>query len=283
MAKQKLELEAAISDLQQTQTQLVQSEKMASLGQLTAGVAHEINNPINFITTSIDALKYDVEDLQNVLNAVVDLKTDKADSVNKLIVLREELDVSFLKQEVGELISNIEIGASRTHDIVTALRTYSRDTSEKFIPADIHEGIDSSLVILNHKKGNRIQVHKNYASLPQISCMASRLNQVFLNILDNAIQAIEGEGDIFISTFNNKDNTVSIHFRDSGSGMSEDSINNAFNPFFTTKEVGAGTGLGLYVSYNIIQQHKGTITIKSDEGKGTEFEIILPVAQENKK
>ena len=212
LAKQKTMLENTLSDLQQTQSQLLQSEKMASLGQLTAGVAHEINNPINFITTSIDALKYDIQDLQALLEKVTSLKKDDLEGINQLLELREQTNLSFLQGEVNELIDNIEIGATRTHDIVTALRTYSRDTSEKFIPADIHEGINSSLIILNHKKGDRITIHKDYGELPLVKCMASRLNQVFLNILDNAIQAIEGTGEIFISTEKNNDDTVSIRF-----------------------------------------------------------------------
>ena len=284
LGQQKQELESALNDLHQTQSQLLQSDKMASLGQLTAGVAHEINNPINFITTSVDALKYDIQDLQALLNAVLKLKNGDTESVNELIQIRENLDVPFLKNEVSELIHNIEIGANRTHGIVTALRTYSRDTSEKFILADLHEGIDSSLIILNHKKGDFIKVEKNYGQLPQVSCMASRLNQVFLNIIDNAIQAIEGEGTIMISTtFNKAEKTVSIRIKDTGKGMNKHSIKNAFNPFFTTKEVGKGTGLGLYVSYNIIQQHHGRIDINSVEGKGTEFVIVLPVNQTNVK
>ena len=280
LGKQKQELESALSDLQHTQLQLVQSEKMASLGQLTAGVAHEINNPINFITTSVDALKFDVQDLNAILSGVLALNENQPEALNKLLAIREKVDVAFLKNEVSELIDNIEIGASRTHDIVTALRTYSRDTTENFNLANIHEGIDSSLVILNHKKGDEIQIEKNYAQLPEIQCMASRLNQVFLNILDNAIQAIEGSGKISITTILNSDETVSIKFKDSGKGMSEYSINNAFDPFYTTKEVGAGTGLGLYVSYNIIKQHLGSIKINSREGKGTEFIITIPIYQQ---
>ena len=281
LGKQKQELETALSDLQQTQAQLVQSAKMASLGQLTAGVAHEINNPINFITTSVDALKYDVQDLQTILKGVVDLNVDSSESVNRLLKMRDQLDVSFLKEEVSELISNIEIGANRTHNIVMALRTYSRDTSEKLVLADIHKGIDSSLIILNHKKGETIHIHKKYGSIPSIRCMPSRLNQVFLNILDNAIQAVEGQGDIYITTTQNDNETISIRFRDTGPGMTKDTINHAFNPFFTTKEVGAGTGLGLYVSYNIIQQHNGKIQINSVVGEGSEFVVTLPIRQEN--
>ncbi len=270
----------AFAVLQATQAQLIQSEKMASLGQLTAGVAHEINNPVNFIATSVDALKLDVEDLQRLLDELVKLQENPEDpaKVQALLTLAKSIDLPYLQNELRELTANIEIGAHRTQDIVAALRGYSRESEGEFRKGDIHDTLNASVLILHHKLSDRIELHREYGQLPKVSCMANRLHQVFINLLDNAIQAIEDEGKIVITTSHlEAKHSVRISILDSGKGMSEETRNNAFNPFFTTKEVGQGTGLGLYVSYGIIQQHGGRISIHPGPEKGTEVVIELPV------
>ena len=270
------EKEKLLNDLSKAQNQLIASEKMASLGQLTAGIAHEINNPVNFITSSVEALKMDFKDLKNILQQVAEIKNGETEKLAELKNLSQSVNSPFLVEEMEELIFSIERGAERTKEIVKNLRTFSRDTSEKFVPANIHEGLDSAIVILNHKMKGRIRLEKEYADLPIIPCQISRLNQVFLNVIDNAIQAIEGEGHIFIKT-QEENEKVKIIIKDNGEGMDEATRLKLFEPFFTTKEVGKGTGLGLAISYGIIEQHKGGIEVKSKIGEGSEFIISLPI------
>ena len=274
---QKQELEKALADLKQAQGQLVQSEKMASLGELTAGIAHEINNPLNFVMTNAHALKLNLKDISVLLDEVHKLKTDGTSQQVKTILNKiKELDTEFLKKETNELIESIERGAERTRNIVLGLRVFSRKSlDDAFAPADLHEGIESTLTVLNSKIKNRITVHRDYGRLPLVPCQFDKMNQVFMNILNNAIQAIEGKGGIFIKT-KKKNGGVEISIRDTGSGMPEEIRQRVFEPFFTTKEVGKGTGLGLSISYGIVEQHQGNMTVRSGEGKGTEFVLYLP-------
>lgn len=271
------EKETLLEDLSKAQSQLIASEKMASLGQLTAGIAHEINNPINFITSSLEALKLDFKDLQQLLLALFDIKNSSDTAqIEKVLKLASELDSVYTTQEMAQLIGSIERGTHRTQEIVKNLRTFSRDTSEEFLLADIHEGLDSTILILEHKLKDRIQLDRQYSILPLIPCQISRLNQVFLNLLDNAIQAIEEEGQIWVST-KRLEHTVEICIQDTGTGMDDHTQKHLFEPFFTTKSVGEGTGLGLSISYSIIKQHQGRIDIESALGKGTTFTISLPI------
>ena len=188
------------------------------------------------------------------------------------------MDTEFLKEEILQLVESIERGTIRTKIIVNGLRTFSRNNQDEFVKADIHEGLDSTLTILNSKLKNRIKVHKDFGDLPLINCQFDRLNQVFMNIISNAIQAIEGEGHIYIRTRHNNEG-VTVAIRDTGSGMSEEVKKRIFEPFYTTKEIGEGTGLGLSISYGIIEQHKGSIDVHSEPGKGTEFLLFLPIEQ----
>lgn len=273
------EKEQLLNDLRQAQTQIIQSEKMASLGQLTAGIAHEINNPINFITSNVQALHLDFKDIEQLLDKVTKLKScdDPRKCVDEIMDLSREIEADYLRTEIGDLIKGIERGAERTQNIVASLRTFSRDTKEAFVEADIHEGINSTLTILNNELLHRITVHKDYADLPPVKCQISKLNQVFLNILNNGIQAIDKEGDIFIRTFR-ENGHVHISFKDTGKGIDEPTRKRIFEPFFTTKEIGKGTGLGLAISYGIIEQHKGKISVKSLIDEGTEFIVSLPLS-----
>ena len=257
---------------------LVQAEKLASLGQLTAGVAHEINNPVTFIGTSIEALKYDFRDLQLLLDKIMSLEKNQNEpsQLNDLIGFRDELNTSMLRREMNELIASIERGAYRTSQIVRALRTFSRDTDKNFTATDIHHSIESALTILQHKLKNRVEIHRHYEALSPVDALPGKLNQVFLNILDNASQAIKNHGDIHIST-QMKDGGVLVQFKDNGTGMCDEVKNRIFEPFFTTKGVGKGTGLGLSISLKIIEQHKGSVQVESILGSGSTLTIWLPL------
>lgn len=274
---QKEELQAALDNLKRTQTQLVDKEKMASLGQLTAGVAHEINNPINFVSGNVAPLDRDVKDILEILakyESTVELNklNEKFIEVDKL---KEELDYDFLKGEINDLIRGIKEGAHRTSEIVKSLRSFSRLDENDLKQANINHGIESTLLILRNKLKNRIEVIKEFDDLPEIFCFPGKLNQVFMNILTNAAQAIIGEGKIYVKT-KYKDGNIVIEIKDTGVGMPEDVRKKVFDPFFTTKDVGDGTGLGLSISFGIIETHNGTITVESAPGEGTEFVITLP-------
>ncbi len=280
-----LELASTVKTLKETQQQLVVSEKMASLGQLTAGIAHEINNPINFISSNVQALKMDFQDMQNVLKKVKELEktTDPVKLTNELVHLGQQLDFDLLEEEISELLAGIERGTERTVNIVSSLRTFSRNSTENFSKADIHEGLDSTITILNSQFNGHITIKKAYGNLPLIKCQISRLNQVFLNIINNSIQAINAKSNgvvhpgIIKITTEKIGNQVQIRIKDNGNGMTKETQKRLFEPFFTTKDVGEGTGLGLSISYGIIEQHHGKIDVLSSIGKGTEFLIYLPV------
>ena len=256
------EKEELLDNLHTAQDQLVQSEKLASLGELTAGIAHEINNPVNFISSNTFALQMDFEELEPRLK---ELPSGTGES-----------NIEFLTTEIKALIHGIRRGAERTKRIVSNLNTFSRQSDGRYEEADLHEGLDTSITILFNKFKNRIQIHKDYGDLPKVECQYLRINQVFLNIINNAIDAIEGEGEIFISTRVAGEQVV-VKIRDTGTGMSEDAIRKIFEPFYTSKEVGKGTGLGLSISYGIIQQHRGSIEVHSELGKGSEFTVVLPL------
>ena len=273
-------LQESLTTLKLMQKRLVQSEKMASLGQLTAGIAHEINNPVNFVIANVKPLHNDLQDILNIINEYEkainsnDLKSKFSD-VEKLKV---NLEYSTLLKEIENLLKGIEEGGRRTAEIVKGLRNFSRLDEDEMKLANINEGIESTLLMLKNDFKNRIEIHKEYGDIPDILCFPGKLNQVFMNILSNAGQAIENEGRIDIRTFTNKEKVL-ISFKDTGCGMDEETINKIFDPFFTTKDVGRGTGLGLSISYGIIKDHNGDIEVKSEINEGTEFIIILPLKQ----
>jgi two-component system NtrC family sensor kinase len=286
VAERTEELETALTDLKDAQAQLVSAEKMASLGQLTAGIAHEINNPINFVKSNIKPLQLDIKDLIEVIDEYETLHTADDATLKKKLKeideLRKQIDVGFVKQELHSLIKGIEDGAERTAEIVRGLRTFSRLDESEVKTVNVHDGLDSTLVLLKNSMPHNLKVNRDYRSTGNIECLPGKLNQVFMNILNNAIQAIAEKGStedefITITTFDIEDK-IEIHIKDSGPGMPEDVKNRIFEPFFTTKDVGAGTGLGLAIVYKIIEQHHGKIDVISNIGAGTEFIITLPKA-----
>jgi PAS domain S-box-containing protein len=279
--KSREELATTLNHLKGTQTQLVQSEKMASLGQLTAGIAHEINNPINFVYNGIDTIKVSFDELMIILNKYNEIKTDN--DIKRVIEevndLKEEYVYDELIDDIQELISDVKKGAVRTMEIVKGLRVFSRLDEEEMKPANLNESLDATLILLKNKTKNRLEVRKFYDdSIEEINCFPGQLNQVFMNILNNAIQAIPDErkdGEIQIYTENQEEH-IMIRIKDNGGGMPETVRRRIFEPFFTTKAVGIGTGLGMSISYGIIEKHNGNIFVNSEENVGTEFSIQIP-------
>jgi signal transduction histidine kinase len=277
---QKDELRYTLENLKLTQDQLIQSEKLASVGQLTAGIAHELNNPVNFISGNVKPLKRDVDDIFDILGKYEDIirENDLGKDFNEVDSLKDNLNYKLLTTEIKSLLEGIAEGAHRSSDIVKGLRSFSRMDDEKFIQTDLHDGLDSTLILLYNKTKGKINIHKDYGDLPLVECLPSKINQVFMNILTNSIQAIKEKGDIFIETISSGIG-VKIIIRDTGSGMTAEVKKHIFEPFYTTKDVGSGTGLGLSISYGIIEQHNGNIDVISESGKGTEFIISLPIVQ----
>ena len=280
---------STLNELKDAQIQLVESEKMASLGQLTAGIAHEINNPINFVKSNVKPLQMDVQDLFELINRYQRLHNvadkDGLPLLDEIKLFEDEIDPEFIKEEIQNLISGIEEGAERTAEIVRSLRTFSRlDESEKKV-ANVHEGIDSTLVLLKNILPPDIRIIRQFEADGDVECYPSKLNQVFMNILTNAIQAIKAKGklddeSIIISTRQVNEN-IEISIKDSGIGMTEDVKHKIFDPFFTTKDVGEGTGLGMSITFKIIEKHQGKIAVVSAPGCGTEIIISIPYQQAN--
>lgn len=273
------DLNTAIKDLQDTQTQLVEAEKMASLGQLTAGVAHEINNPINFVSSNIKPLERDIQDIVSIIEKYDEISDDEKRAV--VDELKKEIDYDYLKQEVTMLLKGIQEGANRTVEIVQSLRNFSRLDEHDLKKANVMDGLDSTIVLLNSSMGGVINLIKEYDDVPEIDCYPGKLNQVFMNILSNSIYAIQNKygtrtgGELLIKTTHDELN-VYVKIRDNGIGMSREILMKVFEPFFTSKPVGEGTGLGLSIVYKIIENHKGNIKVDSKEGEWTEFLITLP-------
>lgn len=280
--KQKRELELTLKNLKQAQSQLIQSEKMASVGVMTAGIAHELNNPINFMSGNVYPLKQDLREIFALLEKYEKIIKEKelGEYFAELETIKQEMDFTYLIQEIHSLLDGIEEGASRSSQIIKGLRSFSRLDDEACQFYDIHDGIEASLVLLQNKiKDKKITVRKDYGEFEGLECFPSQLNQVIMNILTNSIQAVEaGKGSLFIQTVSSAIG-IKIIIKDNGKGMDPEVKKRMFDPFFTTKEVGQGTGLGLSISYGIIEKHKGNIDVISEPGKGTEFIISLPKSQ----
>ena len=276
IAKANREMAEAYHELKETQFQLVQSEKLASLGQLVAGIAHEIKNPLNFIYGNTGFLRDYINKLEKLVALYEEGKVLGDEEQKTVDQFKEEIGYSFIIRDLGTLVDNFEEGAERIHSIVGDLRTFSRTETGEFKEIDLHEAIDLALNLLHNEFKGRIEIIKRYGSIPQVACQAGKINQVLVNLFINAGQAIPAEGEIILTT-RKAGKYVEIIVEDNGKGMSPDQLEHIFEPFFTTKPVGAGTGLGLSISYAIIQDHKGSITVSSRPGEGTRFCVSLPI------
>jgi signal transduction histidine kinase len=277
------ELEKALQNLQQTQAQLIQTEKMSSLGLLVSGIAHEINNPINFIHGN---LLYTNQYSQELL-ALLDLYQQQYPNPEPTIQTQiEVIDLDFLKDDLPKILSSMEMGTDRIQKIVRSLRNFSRLDEAEIKAVDIHEGIDNTLLILNHRLKQGIEVSNKYGDLPLVPCYPAKLNQVFMNILANAIDALISDNSqsikqIVIQTQRVTHHEIRIGIWNSGSGIPSNIKDKLFDPFFTTKPIGKGTGLGLTICHQIIEEHNGKIEVISEPGQGTEFAIALPLQTKN--
>lgn len=268
-----------IGQLQEAQNQLLQSEKMASIGQLAAGIAHEINNPVGFVNSNLGSLRGYIGTLFGVMDGYdqsIGQLPDNALIMTQITELKREADVDFLKTDIDALMEESLDGLKRVKDIVQSLKDFSHIGETDWQLADLHSGLDSTLNIVNNEIKYKASVVKQYGDLPVVKCIASQLNQVFMNLLVNAAHAIKERGVITICT-GAENGWVWIKISDTGAGIRPENLNRIFEPFFTTKPVGSGTGLGLSLSYGIVTTHRGRIEVASELDQGTSFTIHLPI------
>ncbi len=272
------ELSETIKQLKETQGQLIQTEKMSSLGQMVAGIAHEINNPISFIQGNLSPLQEYFEDL---LSLVETYESEYPSPTEAILEKQADIDLPFLLEDTQKTLGSIKMGTQRVRDIVVSLRNYSRLDEAAIKDVDLHEGINNTLLILNHRIKQGVEVIKDYGNLPTVRCSPSQLNQVFTNIIANALDAMfeaaSQPKQLTITTCTLPDRKVQISLKDSGPGMSPEIKAKIFDPFFTTKAVGKGTGLGMGICFKIVEQHQGSIAVETAVGHGTEFIITLPL------
>ena len=275
----------------QLEAQLLQSEKMASIGRLAAGVAHEINNPTGFVSSNLKTLSDYIEDIMGLFKEyrklISNLKKNSdicgplseiSEQLKRIVDLENEVDLEFVLKDIFDLIDESKEGTERIKKIVQDLKDFAHPGQDKPKFADINQNIDSTVNVVWNELKYKADVIKDYGDLPRVQCYPQLLNQVFMNLLINAVQSIEKRGEINIKT--RADNGyVEIKISDTGSGIPKENLNRIFDPFFTTKDVGKGTGLGLNVAYNIIKKHQGRIDVKSDVEKGTTFIIRIPTTE----
>jgi PAS domain S-box-containing protein len=271
-------LGTAYEELKTTQAKILQQEKMASIGQLAAGVAHEINNPMAFIASNLGTLDKYIRRLKDFIRTQSEaIKSLKAtDAIEKLEKKRKELKLDYTIDDIDLLVKESLDGSERVQKIVQELNRFSRVDDAEYKDTNINECMESSINIVWNELQHKATLHKDYGNLPPTKCYPQKLNQVFINLLINAIQAIEKKGKIKIKTWE-KDGSIWVTVSDTGCGIPRENQSKIFEPFFTTKEVGKGTGLGLSISYEIMQRHKGEISFESKEGKGTAFTIRMPI------
>lgn len=282
------ELETTLQNLQTMQAQMLQTEKMSALGQMVAGVAHEINNPVNFIYANIHYLQ---EYSQNILQLIKLYNCHYPNRANEILDFENDIDLEFMQEDLTKKVSSTKVGSERIRAIVLSLRIFSRLDEAEFKTVDIHQGIESAILLLQHRlkpNSNRLQILlvRDYGVLPNVKCYAGELNQVFINLLANAIDALEEVENkqnilrITIRTSLVDANWIEIAIADNGVGIPESVKTKVFNPFFTTKPVGKGTGMGLAISYQIVcEKHGGKLDCFSSIGEGTEFKIQIPIQQ----
>ncbi len=271
-----VEQQQLIGKLREAHEQLLQSEKMASIGQLAAGIAHEINNPIGFVNSNMGSLQGYVGTLLSVIDAYDAAVAGLPALAGRMAPVRAEADLDFLREDVTALVRESIDGLRRVKEIVQSLKDFSHVGETEWQLADLHQGLDSTLNIVSNELKYKVTILKEYGNLPRIECLASQLNQVFMNLLVNAGQAIPDRGAIRIRTGLRED-WVWIEIRDNGAGIAPEHLTRIFEPFFTTKPVGSGTGLGLSLSYGIVSRHGGRIDVQSQVDKGTAFTVWLPV------
>ena len=273
------ELQEANEKISEAQSLLLQSDKMASLGQLAAGVAHEINNPVGFVKSNVGSLQKYIQDLFNIINLYESVEDKILDekALKNVQDLKEEIELNYLKQDVTDLIKESQDGLDRVIKIVKDLKDFSHAGEAEWQCADIQSGLDSTLNIVHNELKYKAEIIKEYDDIPDITCIPSQLNQVFMNLLVNAAHAIEEKGSVCIRTGMSGTDSVFIEIEDTGCGIAEDKLSRIFDPFFTTKEIGKGTGLGLSLAYGIVEKHKGCIHVESHQGQGTKFRIELPI------
>ena len=274
--------DTAFKELQQIQGQLVQSEKMASIGQLAAGIAHEINNPTGFVSSNVNTMEEYLRDIKSIITGYDDLlklcvnvfDKDIQDKIKKVEDEKQAIDLPFLLSDLDQIIHETQDGVKRITKIVKDLREFSHSGSDKPEYANVNKGIESTLNIVWNELKYKAEVITVYGDLPEVLCYSQQLNQVFMNLLVNAAQAIKEKGIIRINTMV-ENGFVVVEVSDTGEGISKENLSKIFDPFFTTKPVGKGTGLGLAVTYAIIQKHCGEIKVISEPGKGTTFRVYI--------
>ncbi|MFC3283508.1 ATP-binding protein [Litchfieldella rifensis] len=269
----KIDQDQLIEKLEKANNQLVQSEKLAAIGQLAAGVAHEINNPIGYVSSNLKTLTDYVQDLLRIIDAA-----DEVTDIEGLQQLKRTLEYEYIRSDIESLISESGDGLERVKKIITALKDFSHIDEEKFRLADLHRGIDTTLNVVQSELKYKADVVKEYDELPEVECILSQINQVVMNLLVNSAHSIEEFGLITLRT-GSDDEWAWFEVEDTGTGIEPDLLNRIYEPFFTTKPVGKGTGLGLALSYNIVQKHHGRIKVFSEIGKGTRFCVWLPIKQ----
>lgn len=282
------ELSKAYDQLKQSQMQLIQSEKMASLGQMVAGVAHEINTPLAYCHSNIDLVKEQLPEVLTLFKEFVNfpnlLETPESEQqsfkeeLGKIQELMSSFERDGVLDEMEVLLDGSLSGLDQISEMVKSLKDFSRLDQHKIENSDLNKGLDSVLVIANNVLKDKVTIVKEYGDIPKISCSPSQLNQVFLNLIVNAAQAIEKQGTITLRTYT-ADHCVNIAIEDDGKGIPDHILPRIFDPFFTTKEIGKGTGLGLSIAYKIVQQHAGNITVQSEVGRGARFTVSIPIAQ----
>lgn len=268
-----LELDHIVSKLEKAHVQLLQSERLAAIGQLAAGVAHEINNPIGYVFSNLKTLTGYVDDLLRIVDAV-----DTVTSLDELRKLKQSLEYDYIRNDVEALIVESEDGIGRVKKIITALKDFSHIEEDEFLLADLQLGLDSTLNMVNNELKYKAQVVREFAEMPEVRCIPSQINQVVMNLLINAAHAIEQFGVITVRCSHEGD-WVWVEVQDTGKGITPTVLNRIYDPFFTTKPVGQGTGLGLTLSYNIVQKHHGRLEVHSEPGQGSRFRLWLPLSQ----
>ena len=284
-------LEETLQHLKETQAQILQSEKMSSIGQLAAGIAHEINNPTGFVSSNLKTLSGYYKDVEGLIaryrnlvkniqeeNHKIDIPRSIKEQSQKITTIEEEIDLEYILDDIKDIITECREGTERIKKIVLDLKDFAHPGEDKIMEADINKGLESTLNVVWNELKYKAVVHKEYGELPMVKCYPQQLNQVFMNILVNAGQAIEKQGEIKITT-GTVDGHAVISISDTGIGIPEENLIKIFDPFFTTKEIRKGTGLGMNVAYNIIKKHQGSIDVESEVGRGTTFKIKIPLEE----